>query len=98
MQKPDHLAGLSPYTDLESSASGSPASSRSSNTRIMLSDMREGMRNSVGRRGDDVAVGDSLPQRTQAGDLFSATVGGRHLPPVREILLFHCLICIFFPH
>ncbi|XP_023772910.1 kinesin-like protein KIN-7C, mitochondrial isoform X1 [Lactuca sativa] len=81
LKKPDHLAGLSPYTDLESSASGSPASSRSSNTRIMLSDMREGMRNSVGRRGDDVAVGDSLPQRTQAGDLFSATVGGRHLPP-----------------
>ncbi|KAL4583077.1 hypothetical protein LXL04_007641 [Taraxacum kok-saghyz] len=72
LKKPEHIA------DLESSASGSPTSSRSSNTRIMLNtDIREGMRNSVGRRGDDVA----LPQRTQAGDLFSATVGGRHLPP-----------------
>lgn len=70
LKKPEHLAGLSPRTENESSASGSPTSSRSSN-----------MRSSVGRRGDDVAVGDSLPQRTQAGDLFSATVGGRQLPP-----------------
>ncbi|KAI3499699.1 hypothetical protein L1887_35504 [Cichorium endivia] len=77
LKKPEHLAGLSPHTENESSASGSPTSSRSSNPRIMLSDMRS----SVGRRGDDVAVGDSIPQRTQAGDLFSATVGGRQLPP-----------------
>lgn len=41
------------------------------------------MRTSVGRIGDDVAGADLLLQRTQAGDLFSATTGGRHLPPVR---------------
>lgn len=81
LKKPDHSAGLSPHTDHESSASGSPISFKSSKTGVMFSDMRDGMRNSVGRRGDDLAVVDSLLQRTQAGDLFSATVGGRRLLP-----------------
>ncbi|KAG4200802.1 hypothetical protein ERO13_A05G236600v2 [Gossypium hirsutum] len=45
-----------------------------------LNDMKDGRRKSVSRRGDDPAIVDSFPERTQAGDLFSATVGGR-LPP-----------------
>ncbi|PWA96635.1 P-loop containing nucleoside triphosphate hydrolases superfamily protein [Artemisia annua] len=81
LKKPDHLAGLSSHADNESSTSGSPTSSKSSNTRTVFSDTRDGMRSSLGRRGDDLAAPDSLLQRTQAGELFSATSGGRHLPP-----------------
>lgn len=79
VQKPEHGG------DSESSATGSPASStKSSQNRITFSDSKDGQRKSVSRRGDDRSVVDSLPERTQAGDLFSATVGGRRLPSVRE--------------
>ncbi|KAK1422173.1 hypothetical protein QVD17_25110 [Tagetes erecta] len=81
LKKPDHLSGLSPHIDHESSTSGSPTSSRSSKSKTVFSDMRDGMRNSVGRKVDDLAVGDLLLQRTQAGDLFSAAASGRRLPP-----------------
>ncbi|KAA8538436.1 hypothetical protein F0562_028018 [Nyssa sinensis] len=82
LKKPENLVGLSPSADSESSAGGSPAScSKSSQNRVMFSDIKDGRRKSVSRRGDDSSVVDSLPERTQAGDLFSATVGGRRLPP-----------------
>ncbi|KAL4596212.1 hypothetical protein ACB092_12G148100 [Castanea dentata] len=82
LRKPENLVGLSPSADSESSASGSPAScSKSSQSRVMFNEMKDGRRKSVSRRGDESAVVDSFPERTQAGDLFSVTVGGRRLPP-----------------
>ncbi|XP_059631794.1 kinesin-like protein KIN-7E, chloroplastic [Cornus florida] len=81
LKKPDNLVGLSTSADTESSASGSPASySKSSQKKVLFSDMKDGQRKSVSRRGGDPSVVDSLPDRTQAGDLFSAAVGGRRLP------------------
>ena len=52
--------------------------------------MKDGRRKSVSRKEDDPAIIDSFPERTRAGDLFSATVGGR-LPPVRTLIIFGCL-------
>lgn len=62
----------------------------------MFNEMKDGRRKSVSRRGDESAVVDSFPERTQAGDLFSVTVGGRHRPPVRRNLTttFLCLILL----
>jgi centromeric protein E len=98
MQKPENLVGLSPNADSESSASGSPAScSKSSQNRVMFSDMKDGQRKSISRRGEESAVVDSYPERTQAGDLFSVTVGGRRLPPVRGILTTTFLCFILLP-
>lgn len=81
LRKPENQAGMSPSADNGSSASGSPAScSKSLQDKVILNDKKDGRRKSVSRRGDDPAIVDSFPERTQAGDLFSATVGGR-LPP-----------------
>ncbi|XP_027148439.1 kinesin-like protein KIN-7C, mitochondrial [Coffea eugenioides] len=67
VKKPENLVGLS-ANDFDSSTSGSPASSsRSSQNRVTF--------------GDGASVVDSLPERTQAGDLFTAAAGGRQLPP-----------------
>ncbi|XVE60299.1 hypothetical protein DITRI_Ditri05aG0117700 [Diplodiscus trichospermus] len=78
LRKPENLAGLPPSADCGSSASGSPAScSKSLQDKVTFNDMKDGQRKSVSRRGDDPAIIDSFPERTQAGDLFSATVGGR---------------------
>lgn len=78
--------GLSPSADSESSStSGSPAPcSNSSQNRVNSNDLKDGRRKSVSRRVDDHTIIDSFPERTQAGDLFGAAVGGCHLPPVRE--------------
>lgn len=85
VQKPENMAGLSLGADSESSVSGSPAScSKSSQSRVILNDMKDGRRKSSSRRGDDPTIVDSFPKRTQAGELFSAAVGGRRLPPVRS--------------
>ncbi|KAL8217753.1 hypothetical protein R6Q57_021126 [Mikania cordata] len=81
LKKLDYLSGLSLHTDHESSTSGSPTSSRSSKSKVVFNEMKDGIRNSVGRKGDDFAVADMLLQRTQAGDLFSAAAAGRRLPP-----------------
>ncbi|KAK1361395.1 kinesin-like protein KIN-7C, mitochondrial [Heracleum sosnowskyi] len=82
LKKPDNTSRSSPSTDCESSASGSPASSaKSSQNRVTFSDTRDGQRKSVSKRREDSSVIDSLPARTLAGDLFSATAGTRHLPP-----------------
>lgn len=86
-QKPEHLMGLSPSVDSESSStSGSPAPcSKSSQSRANSNDLKDGRRKSISRMGDDYTI-DSFPERTQAGDLFGAAVGSRHLPPVSGIL------------
>lgn len=71
-RKPENLSGLS---SSESSVGGSPAtSSKSSQHKVLVTDMRDGQRMSVGRRGDDPSVADTFRERNQAGDLFSATV------------------------
>ena len=92
MQKPENLVGLS-ANDFDSSTSGSPASSsRSSQNRVTFGDVKDGCRKSVSRRGDEASVVDSLPERTQAGDLFTAAAGGRQLPPVRKF--YYTCLCL----
>ncbi|KAL9449777.1 hypothetical protein AB3S75_011661 [Citrus x aurantiifolia] len=81
MRKPENLVGLSPSADSGSSTSVSPASSsKSVQHRVTFNDIKDGRRKSISKRGDDSAV-DSFPERTKAGDLFSAAVAGRRLPP-----------------
>ncbi|KAK6131086.1 hypothetical protein DH2020_035162 [Rehmannia glutinosa] len=82
LKKPENGIASSSSADNESSASGSPASSsKSSQRRVMFSDMKDASRKSVSRKVDDVPPADSFPERTQAGDLISAAVGVRRLPP-----------------
>ncbi|KAK4433711.1 Kinesin-like protein KIN-7E, chloroplastic [Sesamum alatum] len=80
LKKPENV--VSPCADYESSASGSPASSsKSSQRKVMFSDIKDSQRKSISRKVDNASPTDSFPERTQAGDLFSAAVGVRHLPP-----------------
>ncbi|CAN6720922.1 unnamed protein product [Malus baccata var. baccata] len=73
LKKPENFVGLSSSGDSESSTSGSPAAcSISSQNRVKFSDMKDGRRNSVSRKGDDYTIIDPFPERTQAGDLFGA--------------------------
>ncbi|CAN0892333.1 Kinesin-like protein KIN-7E, chloroplastic, partial [Linum grandiflorum] len=82
IKKPEYMVGSSLSADTESSDSVSPAScSKSSQNRVTFSEVKDGQTKSVGRKADDNTLVDSFPERTQAGELFSATVGGRHLPP-----------------
>uniref|UniRef100_A0A6M2E8M0 Kinesin motor domain-containing protein n=1 Tax=Populus davidiana TaxID=266767 RepID=A0A6M2E8M0_9ROSI len=82
LKKPENPVGSSPSTDSESSAGGSPASrSKLSQNRVTFNDIKDGKRKSISRKGDETTIIDSFPERTQAGDLFSATIGGRRLPP-----------------
>ncbi|KAG4969415.1 hypothetical protein JHK84_035508 [Glycine max] len=81
LRKPDNIDGLSPNVDSEGSGNGSPASaSKLTPNRVMLHDMKDSRRSSV-RRKDNASSLNSFPGRTQAGDLFSVTVGGHQLPP-----------------
>ncbi|KAI3915607.1 hypothetical protein MKX01_015432 [Papaver californicum] len=80
-RKPENLSGISSSVDSESSVGGSPVQSlKSSQHKVLVTDMRDGQRISVGRRGDDPLVADTFRERNQAGDFFNATVGGRRLP------------------
>ncbi|KAJ6954309.1 kinesin-like protein KIN-7C [Populus alba x Populus x berolinensis] len=82
LKKPENPVGSSPSTDSESSAGGSPASrSKLSQNRVTFIDIKDGKRKSISRKGDETTIIDSFPERTQAGDLFSATIAGRRLPP-----------------
>ncbi|KAL7246234.1 hypothetical protein ACSBR2_001374 [Camellia fascicularis] len=88
LKKPENLIGLSPGSESGSSASGSPASRpKPSQNRVMFTDNKDVRRKSISRRGDEPSAVDSLPERTQAGDLFSATVGGRHLLPTGTTII-----------
>uniref|UniRef100_A0A453C0J7 Kinesin motor domain-containing protein n=2 Tax=Aegilops tauschii subsp. strangulata TaxID=200361 RepID=A0A453C0J7_AEGTS len=79
--KSEQLSGLSPSADSDSTASGSPSFSRSSQQKHLLLDLKDGRRKSVTRKADDSALGDSFLERTQAGDLFSAAPIVRHPLP-----------------
>uniref|UniRef100_J3LY15 Kinesin motor domain-containing protein n=2 Tax=Oryza brachyantha TaxID=4533 RepID=J3LY15_ORYBR len=81
LKKSDQLAGLSPGVDSESTASGSPSFARSSQQKHLLLDLKDGRRKSMTRKGDDPALTDFFPERTQAGDLFSAASRARHHLP-----------------
>lgn len=96
VQKPENLGGFSPNADTESSTSASPASSsKSLQNRVMFNDTKDTRRKSTSRRGDDSSVVNSFPERTQAGDLFCAAIGGRRLPPVRETLSIRFMMLSF---
>ncbi|KAK9096088.1 hypothetical protein Sjap_021585 [Stephania japonica] len=86
LRKQELLAGVSTSVDSDTSISGSPASSlQSSQCRVLSSEMKDGRRRSVNKRGDDVSLVDSFSERTQAGDLFIASLRGRRLPPLNEL-------------
>ncbi|CAI0393167.1 unnamed protein product [Linum tenue] len=81
LKKPEYSVGSSLSADIDSPESLSPASSYiSSQSRVTFTDIKDGQRKSVSRKDDNNLVV-PFPERTQAGELFSATVGGRHLPP-----------------
>ncbi|XP_031473876.1 kinesin-like protein KIN-7E, chloroplastic isoform X1 [Nymphaea colorata] len=82
LRRPENFGGIASNTDCESSASGSPASSRSSQQKDLVLDMKDGQRKSVSRAVDDASsITNSFQERTQAGDLFCAAPRGRGLPP-----------------
>lgn len=84
------MFGTSLNTGRESSASGSPASSsKSSQAKVMFSDLKDAQRRSISRKVEDAARAGSFPDRTQAGDLFSAAIGVQRLPPVRYSLIIN---------
>jgi hypothetical protein len=93
MQKSEQLSGLSASVDSDSTASGSPSFSRSSQQKHLLLDLKDGHRKSVTRKADDPALSDSFLERTQAGDLFSAAPISRHPLPVSRFSDF-----LHFPH
>lgn len=81
LKKSEQLSGLSASVDSDSTASGSPSFSRSSQQKHLLLDLKDGRRKSVTRKADDPALSDSFLERTQAGDLFSAApIARRPLP------------------
>ncbi|XP_066347281.1 kinesin-like protein KIN-7E, chloroplastic isoform X1 [Miscanthus floridulus] len=81
LKKSDQLSGLSSSVDGDSTASGSPSCSKSSQQKHLLLDLKDGRRKSMTRKGDDPALADSFLERTQAGDLFSAAPRARHPLP-----------------
>ncbi|KAL6650591.1 hypothetical protein ACP70R_009516 [Stipagrostis hirtigluma subsp. patula] len=81
LKKSDQLSGLSASADGESSASGSPSCSRSSQQKNLLLDLKDGRRKSMTRKGDDPSLTDSFLERNQAGDLFSAASRARQPLP-----------------
>ncbi|XP_051150892.1 kinesin-like protein KIN-7C, mitochondrial [Andrographis paniculata] len=79
LRKPEAVS--SPSTDHDSSASGSPASSsKLSGRKVMFSDIKDARRKSVSGKVDETSAA-AFPERTQAGDLFSAAAGVKRLPP-----------------
>ncbi|XP_073003631.1 kinesin-like protein KIN-7E, chloroplastic isoform X2 [Typha latifolia] len=88
LRKPDQFSGLSPSVDSESSAGGSPSSSQSSQQKHLLLDLKDGKRKSVSIKGEDPSTYiNSFPERTQAGDLFSAAPKGRRLLPTGTTII-----------
>ncbi|XP_031131367.1 kinesin-like protein KIN-7C, mitochondrial isoform X1 [Ipomoea triloba] len=81
LKKPDNLVVSSSSADYENSANSSPStSSKSSQGRVTFGATKDGQRKSVSKRGEIAFAADFLPEITQAGDLFSAAIGGRQLP------------------
>lgn len=71
LQKSDGVAGTLPTDGNQSSASGSPSSSSK-------------CAQTKSTRRENAATNKSFPERTAAGDLFSATVGPGDPSPVRK--------------
>ncbi|KAK8948905.1 hypothetical protein KSP39_PZI005976 [Platanthera zijinensis] len=85
-KKSDHLHGLSPNVDYESSANGSPL--QVSQHQMIFSDITDGQKNSVNQKGDDLSlIVNYFSEKTKAGDLFSATANGRQPPPTGTTIL-----------
>nr|GMD83913.1 kinesin-like protein KIN-7C, mitochondrial [Ipomoea batatas] len=81
LKKPDNLVVSSSSADYENSANSSlSTSSKSSQGRVTFGATKDGQRKSVSKRGEIAFAADFLPEITQAGDLFSAAIGGRQLP------------------
>ncbi|XP_019179447.1 PREDICTED: LOW QUALITY PROTEIN: kinesin-like protein KIN-7C, mitochondrial [Ipomoea nil] len=81
LKKPDSLVVSSSSADYENSANSSPStSSKSSQGRVTFGATKDGQRKSVSKRREIAFSADFLPEITQAGDLFSAAIGGRQLP------------------
>ncbi|KAM0916725.1 hypothetical protein ACQ4PT_010058 [Festuca glaucescens] len=87
LKKSEQLSGLSASVNSDSTASGSPSFSRSSQQKHLLLDLKDGHRKSVTRKADDPALSDSFLERTQAGDLFSAAPIARHPLPSRTTIV-----------
>ncbi|PKA54520.1 Kinesin-like protein NACK1 [Apostasia shenzhenica] len=86
VKKPEYTHGLSPSADSESSACGSPL--QVSQQKGIFPDMKDGRRKSISHKGDDVSLlVNSFPEKTQAGDLFSATAKGGRLPPTGTTIM-----------
>ncbi|KAG6578956.1 Kinesin-like protein KIN-7E, chloroplastic, partial [Cucurbita argyrosperma subsp. sororia] len=87
LRKPENAIGPSSTTDNESSAGESPASrSKASQNRMTPDELKNGRRKSICRKGDDSSIIYSSQERTQAGDLFGATMDGHRLPPTGTTL------------
>ncbi|CAN6440063.1 unnamed protein product [Victoria cruziana] len=88
LRRSENFGGISSNTDYESSASGSPGSSRSSQQKDVVLDMKDGERKSSSRATDDgSSITNSFRERTQPGDLFCDSTRGRGLPPTGTTLM-----------
>lgn len=86
LKKPDHLLGLSPSSDYESSAGGSPF--EASQQKMIFSDITDAQRNSLCPKGhDDSLHANCYSEKTQAGDLFSATTNGCQTLPTDTTII-----------
>ncbi|XP_031743881.1 kinesin-like protein KIN-7E, chloroplastic isoform X2 [Cucumis sativus] len=87
IRKPENAIGPSSTTDTGSSMGDSPAScSKASQNRMTHDELKNGRRKSICRKGDDSSTIYSSQERTQAGDLFGATMNGYRLPPTGTTL------------
>ncbi|KAG0463314.1 hypothetical protein HPP92_019383 [Vanilla planifolia] len=85
LKKPEHHPVVSPNADYDSEGRGS--ASQILQPMVFL-DKNSAQRKSSSRRDDDVVLlVDSLLEKTQAGDLFSATAKGQHHLAVRMFIL-----------
>ncbi|XP_038884121.1 kinesin-like protein KIN-7C, mitochondrial isoform X2 [Benincasa hispida] len=87
IRRPENAIGPSSTTDTGSSTVESPAShSKASQTRMIRDELKNERRKSICRKGDDSSIIYSSQERTQAGDLFGATMDGHRLPPTGTTL------------
>ncbi|KAA0055450.1 kinesin-related protein 4 isoform X1 [Cucumis melo var. makuwa] len=87
IRKPENPIGPSSTIDTGSSTGDSPASrSKASQNRMIPDELKNGRRTSICRKGDDSSIIYSSQERTQAGDLFGATMDGYRLPPTGTTL------------
>ncbi|XP_021743691.1 kinesin-like protein KIN-7C, mitochondrial isoform X2 [Chenopodium quinoa] len=81
-RKPELVGGLSPVAtdDGQSSTSGSPATaSRSSQNRVMASDVKEKQRKLVNRKQGDLPATNFSPEKGQTDEFLSTGIGLSHI-------------------